>query len=150
MDMDKDVQGVGIYAEFARNDATTQIIVCPDGYDNTGRLIGLSVVRRVITAKNPKKPWRFTILEAESGGGTIMDTEKDSYCAKRMAVPATLFDQILAGDWKMVGEPILLEVSKKDLDDIGVKKTPTKLLYRAMQSRSALGFPENLINSTIV
>lgn len=146
MDASKDVQGVGIYAEFARENATTQIIICPEGYDNAGRKVGLSVVRRVVTTETPKKPWRFSILP-DTPVAEVLEEEKDGFCAERLAVPATLFDQILSGGWKMVVEPILLEVSKKDLDDIGVKKTPTKLIYRINQSRTALGFPENLINA---
>lgn len=148
MDKDKDVQGVGIYAEFAKPNSTTQIIISPEGYDNAGRLIGLSIVRRVVTSVTPKKPWRFSILP-DASVAEVLEEEKDGFCRERLATPSTLFDQILAGDWTMVGSPILLEVSKKDLDDIGVKKTPTKLIYRINQSRSALGFPEALINEAV-
>lgn len=146
-DLTKDVQGVAVYAEFARPSATTQVIIVPDGYDNEGRLIGLSVVRRVITASTPKKPWKFSILEPTNPASVITDADSDTICAQRMAIPATLFDQILSGGWTMVGQPILIEASKKDMDDIGTKKTPTKMLYRINQSRTALGFPAALINS---
>jgi hypothetical protein len=149
MDQTKDVQGVAVYAEFARPDATTQIIITPDGYDNFGRLIGVSVVRRTVTAANPKKPWRFSTLDAETRTEGLDDSDKDSYCARRMATPSSLFDQLIAGDWKMVNVPILIEVSKKDLDDIGTKKTPAKFLYRVGLSRTALGFPAALINASV-
>lgn len=146
-DLTKDVQGVAVYAEFMRPDATTQIIIVPDGYDNEGRLIGLSIVRRVITITTPKKPWKFSILEPTSLGVVITDEDSDLECFQRMSIPSTLFDQIMAGGWTIVGSPILIETSKKDMDDIGVKKTPTKMLYRINQSRIALGFPAAIINS---
>jgi hypothetical protein len=144
-DLAKDVQGVAVYAEFMRAGATTQIIIVPDGYDNEGRLIGLSIVRRVVTEATPKKPWKFSILEPFSAGA-LPEEEMDAYCGRRLAIPATLFDQVISGGWTLVGQPILLEASKKDMDDIGMKKTPAKLLYRVTQSRTALGFPEALIN----
>ena len=148
LDKDKAVQGVAVYAEFALPNATTQIIIAPDGYDTSGRLIGLSVVRRTVNSTSPKKPWRFSILPV-SPVAEVLEEEKDGFCAERLAVPATLFDQLLAGGWKMVGDPILIETSKKDLDDIGMKKTPTKMLYRVNLSRTAQGYPVNLINEYV-
>jgi hypothetical protein len=146
-DLAKDVQGVAVYAEFTRAGAASQVIIVPEGYDNEGRLIGLSIVRRVVTTDSPKKPWRFAILAAPpNAGDPVANADKDAYCATRMAVPATLFDQLATGGWVMVRQPILLEASKKDMDDIGMKKTPAKLLYRVSQSRTALGFPEALLN----
>ena len=144
-DLAKDVQGVAVYAEFARPGAATQVIISPEGYDNEDRLIGLSVVRRVVTIASPKKPWKFAILP-DASGHPVSDAEKDTYCTTRMALPSTLFDQIMSGGWTMVGQPILLEVSKKDMDDIGQKKAPTKMIYRINQSRTALAFPAALIN----
>jgi hypothetical protein len=42
----------------------------------------------------------------------------------------------------MVGKPMFVEVSKKDLTDVSTGKTPTKVIYRIGQTRSAQGFPE--------
>lgn len=146
-DKEKAVQGVGVYAEFARSNATTQIIITPDGYDNAGRLIGLGIIRRTITSETPKKPWKFSILPTVADHAVVTDDEKDAFCGRRMAIPAALFDQVMNGGWSMVGTPILLEVSKKDFDDIGTKKQPSKLIYRINQSRIAQGFPTDLINA---
>jgi hypothetical protein len=57
---------------------------------------------------------------------------------------------LVAGGWTLVQKPILVEVSRKDYDSIRARKTPTKLLYRVYQSRKALGFPEDLIQTATV
>lgn len=146
MDKDKDVQGVAVYAEFARHNATTQVIITPDGFNTSGELVGLSIIRRVITTENPKKPWKFAILEAQAPGVVLRDDELDGYCATRLVQATALLDQLIAGGWTFAGPPVLLETSKKDLDDVAAKKSPSKLLYRVGLSRTALAYPENLIN----
>lgn len=156
MDITKDVQGVAVYGEFARPNATTQVIVTPDGYDSDGNVVTMNIVRRTVTTDSPRKQWRFsTVPEADeatirtlvASGGSAAD--KEVYCDERMRYASSLFDQLTRGDWTLINEPILIEVSKIDLDAIRASKTPTKLLYRVTQSRSALGFPSDLVNSEV-
>jgi len=145
LDKDKEVQGVAVYAEFARENATTQIIVTPDGYDNDGLEVTATIIRRTITATTPKKQWKFSQLA--STGAQEFST-KDEYVEYRMRYATVLFDQLSRGDWKLVKKPILIEISKKDYDSIKLRKTPTKIIYRISQSRLALDFPAELINTT--
>lgn len=156
MDITKDVQGVAVYGEFARPNATTQVIVTPDGYDSDGNVVTMNIVRRTVTTDSPRKQWRFsTVPEADeatirtlvANGGSAAD--KETYCDERMRYASSLFDQLTRGDWTLINEPILIEVSKIDLDAIRASKTPTKLLYRVTQSRSALGFPSDLVNTEV-
>jgi len=153
MDITKDVQGVAVYVEFARPNATTQVIMTPDGYDNDGSVVSMRIIRRTVTSDNPRKQWRFsTIPEADeatirtlvANGGSAAD--KEAYCDERMRYASSLFDQLTRGDWTLINEPILVEVSKTDLDVIRQSKTPTKLLYRVNQSRTAVGYPSDLVN----
>lgn len=151
MDITKDVQGVGIYAEFARSGATTQIIITPQGYDEDGREVSMYVVRRTVTTDNPRKQWKFSVLpEADE---TLVanvkhdpEAHKEAYCDDRFRYASSLFDQLLRGDWVLINEPILVEVSKIDLSSVRQSKTPTKLLYRVTQSRTAKGYPSDLVN----
>lgn len=148
MDKEKAVQGVAVYAEFARDGATTQIIVAPDGYNTDGTLVPAYIVRRTVTEHTPKKQWKFSRLPDVSGAADILaDNEKAAYSDERMRYASSLFDQILRGGWSLVKRPILVEISRKDYDNIYLSKTPTKLLYRVSQSRVALDFPANLINN---
>jgi uncharacterized protein (UPF0216 family) len=150
MDKDKAVQGVAIYAEFARNEATTQIIITPDGYDSSGRVVRASIVRRTLTKDAPKKQWKFSTLSTLAEGAFIEESEKDQYVEHRMRYAVTLFDQLTRSSWEMVKRPIMIEVSKKDNDMIYAGKAPSKMLYRIAQSRTALDFPAELVNNITV
>lgn len=148
MDKDKAVQGIAVYAEFARHNATTQIIICGDGYTSFGTLIKGQIIRRTITLGTPKAQWKFSRLSPELDESIEMtDEHKADNADMRLRYATSLFDQILVGTWTMVKHPIMVEVSRKDFDSIGEGKAPTKMLYRIAQSRTALDFPADLINS---
>jgi hypothetical protein len=156
MDITKPVQGIAVYGEFARSNATTQVIITPEGYDSNGKEVSMNVIRRTVTDSSPRKQWRFSTLAKVSAGimeqiasGKSMEQAKEDYCDERFRYASALFDQLLRGDWTLVGEPLLIEVSKIDLDNISEGKTPTKLLYRVTQSRIAKGYPTDLVNATI-
>lgn len=149
MDTEKSVQGVGVYAEFARDNATTQVIIVPDGYNMAGKLVGSSIIRRTITTVSPKKQWKFSRLASTEVTSFADDSGRDKYVEDRMKYASTLFDQLLRGEWQMVKQPILIEVSKKDYDAINESKTPTKMIYRISQSRLALDFPAELVKNAI-
>lgn len=156
MDITKSVQGVAVYGEFARAGATTQVIVTPDGFDSDGNEVNMCIVRRTVTTSSPRKQWRFSgimqsdpIMQIAADKGIGLDEAKEVSCDERMRYAASLFDQIARGDWLMVKDPILVEVSKIDLDAIKAHKTPTKLLYRITQCRAAKGYPADLVNETV-
>lgn len=148
LDKAQDVQGVGVYVEMTRNhggvQSTAQMFVFPDGYDSAGNLHGLTLGRRVVSKDSPKKPWRFTALDPNPEGMTITDDEREAFVEKRTALPSELLSMYVNGGWKMVNQPILIEVSRKDWDDLSEEKTPTKFIYRVTQSRAELGFPADL------
>lgn len=152
MDITKSVQGVALYAEFVRSGATTQVIVTPDGFDSDGKTVPMNIVRRTVTTDNPRKQWKFsTLVESDPimkliASGITQDEAKETYTDNRMKYASSLFDQIMRGDWLLVGDPIPVEISKIDLDAIRQAKTPTKLLYRITQCRTALGYPADLVN----
>lgn len=146
LDKEKAVQGVAIYAEFARMGATTQIIVAPEGHTTSGTLVPATIIRRTVTEHTPKKQWKFTRL-SNTGLEVRADEDKAAYCDDRMKYASTLFDQLLSGSWALVKQPVLIEASMKDYDDIYVSKTPTKMIYRISQSRGALDFPDSLIQT---
>jgi hypothetical protein len=148
MDTEKSVQGVGLYAEFSRENATTQVIIVPDGYNTAGGLVKSSIIRRTITTHTPKKQWKFTKLSNSEIVSPADEAEREQYVDDRMTYATTLFDQLLRGEWELIKQPVLIEVSKKDYDSIHLTKTPTKMIYRVSQSRIALDFPADLIKTT--
>lgn len=148
LDKEKDVQGIALYAQFHKPGAMTQLLITPDGYEESGEKVYASLYRRIVTASSPKKQWRSSIIrpaEAESYDFEVSH-DRAMFAEKRLNFAVQLFDSLLSGKWELYKEPIFLEVSKKDLTDIRTAKTPTKLMYRINQSREALGFETEIPN----
>lgn len=148
LDATKDVQGIALYAEFRKPGAMMQIIITPDGYANDGREVAASLYRRVTTPTTPKKQWRSSSLSwraiTDLAGQPLADAEKEMFTERRMSFASQLFDGIKNGGWTLTNEPLFIETSKKDLDDVKLSKTPNKMLYRINQTRTALGFPAEI------
>ena len=145
LDTEKDVQGVALYAEWEKPDALTQIFFTPDGYATDGSYLKARMYRRVITSDNPRKQWKSSVLHHDYQGEEFdADTDKRRYAANRVAGYKSYFTTLIHGGWVLVKEPLLIEVSKKDLEDMGKDKTPTKFLYRVDLTKKAKGFPEPL------
>lgn len=145
------VQGVAVYAEFVRAGETTQMLITPDVYTNAGTLTPMAIHRRVVTPVSLKKQWKQTALRHEQvkehlAVGVNLDDEKISdFTENRMRYAFSFFDELLRHNWAIRKEPILVEVSKYDADDIAKGATPSRVLYRVGISRKALGFPTELV-----
>lgn len=48
-------------------------------------------------------------------------------------------------NWKLYKQPIVVEVTPEDLEEIRKSKTPYKVLGRVWKSRKFLGFPDDII-----
>lgn len=149
LDKEKEVQGIAIYAEFRKPGATMQIFITPDGYTPEGKEVPMALFRRVITTYAPKKQWRNSNLRwkaiEELNGAQVLNHQKEEFASLRMLFATQLFDSILNNEWILEKHPILIETSRKDLEDVRSHKTPNKLMYRINQSRDALGFPAELV-----
>jgi len=137
-----------MYAEFRRNDSTLQMLLTPDGYTETGVFVDAALYRRVVSTDSPKKQWRNSFLRSLSSSDKdiTLDTDvaKDISMDARMSFAVGWLDSLAGGGWVIVKEPLLIEASKKDMTDIRNSVTPKKMLYRMTQSRTALGYPEDL------
>jgi hypothetical protein len=152
LDQTKSSQGIAMYAEFRRHASTLQMLLTPDGYAESGAIVHAALYRRVVSADSPKKQWRSSALRSL---GDTLDTpltseaEKDANMDLRMSFAVGWLDSLAGGGWGIVREPILVEVSKKDMTDISTQTTPKKMLYRINQSRTALGYPEDLLTPAV-
>lgn len=151
LDLEKDVQGVALYAEFRKPGATMQLIITPDGYNEEGKQVPAALYRRVVTPDTPKKQWRSSKLrvtskmrECADNGTTLADDERERIAEKRFSFAEQLFDGVISGGWSLEKEPLFIEASKKDMTDVRHGKTPNKMLYRINQTRKAQGFPESV------
>lgn len=151
LDKEAKVQGVAVYAEFTRTGETTQMLITPDCYTNAGTLAPMAIHRRVITPASLKKQWRNNALRHEqlkdllSLEQQLNDEQVSDFTETRMRYAFSFFDEMLRHGWTIRQEPILIEVSKYDADDIAKGDTPSRVLYRVGISRKALGFPKELV-----
>jgi len=150
MDKEKDVQGVVAFLEFHKPGATSQVMIMPDGYTETGAFVAGSFWSRVVTEYRPKAQWRNNKLrgrdkmkERVSSGTMIDNSETESYAAYRLQDIQHYVDRLSNDGWSLVGKPIYVEASKKDMADVAHGKTPSKIVYRINQTKKALGFPES-------
>lgn len=149
LEKEKDVQGIALYAQFHKPGAMTQLLITPDGYDEIGEKVYASLYRRIVTTTSPKKQWRSSAIRSADVEGYDFEVSHDRarFAEKRLSFAVQLFDSLLSGKWELHKEPIYLEVSKKDLTDIKVARTPSKLIYRINQSREALNFETEIPTS---
>jgi hypothetical protein len=153
LDKEKAVQGVGIYAEFRKVGQTLQMFITPDAYTTSGRLAPMTLWRRVVTPITPKKQWsgsklshrEVKIEDLVENKQTIADDQKEMFVDNRMRHATSLFDSLLNQGWALEKKPIAIEISRFDADEIIQNKTPNKALYRVKISRTALGFPAEIV-----
>lgn len=141
----KDVQGTALYLEFTNgSNATMMMLVTPDGFAEDGNQVDASLYRRIVTSYAPKRQWRNTALRRIDLARALPkgdDFRRKRLAEERLVYVKGLFDQVTNQGWALIKQPIVVEVSKRDLADVAKRKTPSKVIYRINQSRKALGFP---------
>lgn len=160
MDKEKMVQGVGLYGEFVSpQGAVYQVILTPDGYDLSDQFVPANLMSRTITKYSPKKQWRMRPVRGSGLSSEDLEmgliklsfdfdaVEVESYAWNRLEYFTGMLKNLADLEYKLRKQPILIEVSKKDLDAVSKRNTPTKVIYRIGQSRDALGFPKDLFDS---
>ena len=139
-DPDKSVQGSALYAEFkSQYNQIFQMFVTPDGIDEAGNFISGVIYYRRLSATQPKKQWQVSTMKRNlvDADGTATEAtyldrlEGFEFLMKRVAMTSEL-----------VAKPFFVEVSKKDLADVRIRKTPTKLIYRIGQMKLSFNYPE--------
>ena len=155
---EQDVQGVALYLEFRREGATAQIVIVPDGLTGEGTGHSSSkFFRRVITTGVTKRKWRAYTIKPLSGMVEAIVYEHDiasdkvqADAVERFAQLGDYFDSLARNQYKLVKDtPIYVEVTKEDLLAASRDNLNTKLWNRIKSSRTALGFPEESVNSRI-
>jgi hypothetical protein len=147
LDKEKSIQGVSVYAEFAKSGYRTEMFITPDGFTPSGDLVPAKIYRRIVSKEKPKKLWQQTTVQfaeelAKVGSTDLAELSlKDQYVSKRLEHLNSIFAGLVEGDWQLVNDPILIETSQNDLIEIYKGETPIKVVYRINQSRKALGFP---------
>jgi hypothetical protein len=146
------VVGKALYLELRSGSQTTQVIITPEGLTSiAGKTVPMTCYRRSISAATPRRSWRAiassTISEVDSSSGAILQLETDHAKATfpdRISFTNNLFNQLIAKGYTMYKQPIAVEVTPEDMQDIRQGKTPYKILGRITRCRRALNFGESL------
>ena len=147
------VIGKAVYLEFRRTNptgasATTQILITPeaDGIATTTSgsapaVVQLAMFRRRISSYQPRKTWRF--IAAGKSSRTVAPTATSVNAAALSLIDFTnrTFEALASEGWKLFKDPIVVEVTKDDMQSVRLGKTPYKVLGRVWKSRKFLGFP---------
>lgn len=153
---DKPVQGYVIYGEFRSSYtpcSTRQIFFTPDGFTTDGRFVPMTAFYRAVSEVTPRKQWKTTLsrgtevrsaLTRVEHGGEVLDIFSPTWAESRVSIIGGYMHQLTTAGWTMVGPPLVVEASKQDMDDVIACKTPTKIIYRIYQSRTAAGYPAEL------
>lgn len=144
--------GCAIYLELEKHPAVTQVLLMPEGLSSQGHSVASSMWRRRISPIQPRKAWRqisntqsYARARTVHPGSTLGMPTPDESARQVLSFAAPLVHGLVTSGWKVRKEPIIVEVSHEDLDDVRLSKTPYKVFGRVWKSRKALGFPKDFI-----
>lgn len=156
MNKESEVQGEALFLEFRKYGSTCQVIITPDGYDQTGNFVGSTMFRRILYTHAPKRRWvAYTLprtIEFVDGAtaGTLSDNSLDVHIQNRIRNLTDYFESLGRQGYKLVNDTsIYIEVSREDLGMAQSHDLSTKLWNRIKSCRIASGFPEEVISTNI-
>jgi len=153
MTVNTSVAGKALYLEFRRGTETQQLILTPEAIVLGGKAVPMTCYRRKVSAVSPRKTWKqvSSMTMSEAGAGNVfVPMTKDHALAtvpNRMMFTDSLFAQLINHGWQLHKQPIAVEVTQDDLQDIRLSKTPYKILGRITRCRRALNFGEELFSA---
>lgn len=145
------VAGKALYLEFRHGGNTQQVIFTPEGITASGKAVPMTCYRRRISAMNPRKTWKQVSSSISSdknpmtGAYTPLQKEHAVLVSHNiLSFTDSLFNQLITQGWKLYMQPIVVEVTKEDLDEVRMSKTPYKIIGRITRCRRVLKFGEEL------
>jgi hypothetical protein len=151
--MDTKVIGKALYLEMRNGLHTMQLIMTPEGFNTTNKLVPMTIYRRRISKVQPRKTWKqisaHTAPECDASGKIAQySLEQATLVVKdKLSFTDSIFNQLVMQGWSLHGKPIVVEVTPEDMDDVRMGKTPYKILGRITRCRRVLGFGEALFAS---
>lgn len=145
------VVGKALYLEMRHGSNTTQMILTPEAITSGGKVVPMTCYRRHINPSQPRRSWKAIASsfasERDLTTNTLFQLETPHALATfqdRVIFTDSLFSQLISRGYQVFKQPIAIEVSIDDLDDIRMGKTPYKILGRITRCRRTLGFGESL------
>jgi hypothetical protein len=164
IDKESKVQGYSVYAELGREDklSLVQFFITPDGYTEVGQFVPARLYYRQLHSHAPKRQWRITTIN-ESNAMSLIESgssisaiypakSREEFVIERLQGNfRSIVQRLIMGsgsggsaNWKLIYNPIVVEVSNKDMRDVALSRTPTKVVYRIQQAKKGMKYPEAL------
>lgn len=128
LNRDSAVQGVATYLEFEGDYGYLQYVVTPHGFSEDGAMLKPYAIHRMCTTRADRSRWKRVIVGLEPNPDR--PEEETTVEALSRTDLRSLTQRLMYGSWNLVGAPLFVEVSKKDLSDLRKGKTPTALMTR--------------------
>jgi hypothetical protein len=151
------VRGKALYLELKNERQTVQLVVHPDGISSDGTYVKFGTYHRVLNEHFPKRVWNHAYVSAVKNRSVDLDgpTPRPAVPAETDVYQATLalfrthvddiLDQTNRQGYTLFKQPIVVEMSNVDFDEVQAEKTPYALFRRVMSARKALDFPESVL-----
>lgn len=155
MSLEDGVAGIALYIELKSAEVAsfvTQFIVIPKAVAPDGSVIPQHIRTRALSEKRPQPAWRRS--DASKGIGAD-DNEKAmrrftqqsdvknavELGLEQLRTTIGTMDPVLFSEYTLVGEPLLVEFSDQDAQDMADNATPRGLIGRINRLRDAREFP---------
>ena len=151
--MDTKVIGKALYLEMRNGAHTMQLVMTPEGFTSTNKLVPMTVYRRRISKIQPRKTWKqisaHTAPECDASCKIAQYSLEQALLVSKdkLSFTDSIFNQLIMQGWTLFKQPIAVEVTPEDMDDVRLGKTPYKILGRITRCRRTLGFGEELFVS---
>ena len=145
---DNAVVGKGIYLEFVKTmpTMTTQILILPEGVTTSHKTVPMTMFSRRLTTFSPRRTWRQSSAYSTMSGKPISSVPTEELIDNALAFMRPIFYSLQTNDWSLYKQPVLVEVTREDLEHARNGKTPYKVLSRAWKVRKSLGFPAEYLH----
>ncbi len=138
-----------LYLELRRDQATSQVLLIPQVENAVkGKTQKSKLITRQISSSNPRRSWRYYSFK------TVPLIEPAALPTRALTDVKPLLDEIgpffagySTGGWKLVGQPLAVDMSADDLNDVWDANTPNALMRRVLKARSEAGMPDELFDS---
>lgn len=127
-----------------------QMLLTPEGRTPLGAVVPAGMYRRRITSTHPRATWKHmtsttTVQKSHDAHALLVSSARESaVIADLMVFVEGTLNQVKQY-YTIVGEPIVVDVSQADLEDVRLGKTPYKVFGRVWKARKKLGFPAEFI-----
>ena len=139
-----------LYLELRRDNNTSQVLLIPQVTNpSKGKTQKSKLITRQISSHNPRRSWRYYSFKSVP----LLEPSADPMRSLVDAQPLTseigpFLSGYSAGGWKLIYQPLAVEMSSDDLNDVWDANTPNALMRRVLKARAEAGFPEALFDET--